>query len=106
MARIPREPVVTVDELSAIFDHWDKETGGGRDDAAARAASKAYVDSHPEEFVDVKDLDEDSCIRLIDVYRAAEIPAQVNRVQVFMWATFAKRFIGDVSVAATVEVKG
>lgn len=92
--------------IAAITDAWDKETGDGRDEAGVRKSAAAYVKAHPEEFIDLKDITEAQAIALIDVYRQVPLPDQVDRVQVFMWATFAKRHIGIDPVNLTVEVQG
>lgn len=37
-------------QLQALFDAWDKETGGGRDAVRARQICHDYIAEHPADF--------------------------------------------------------
>lgn len=65
--------------LQALFDAWDKDTGGGRDGARARQICHDYVAANPDKFADLQALEagktpdeiRDALVSIVDDRREA-----------------------------------
>ena len=87
----------TVDtELDAIFAAWDTKP---RDDDAVRAMADTFVAAYPNEFTELVNLDQDACIKALEVFRAAEYTRRWRLVQVWLWHRFAQQVIGGIATA-------
>lgn len=87
------------DARTAIFNAWDKDTDGGRDEDAARKLADKYVDDHPDEFVKLAALGDDQAaqemlVSMIDKYREHGDEDGVHRIQIWLWHHFEPQQIG------------
>lgn len=57
------------DDLEAIRDAWDKNTGDGRDDSRTRELVDAYVEDNPEKFLALQNVTLEQCVSAIDLFR-------------------------------------
>lgn len=81
-------------EIEQFRDTLDKQTGDGRDIERARALSDAYINAHPEQFDDYRDMDEAACAQAADVFRAAGMDEPYWRVEMWVRSTFEPQEIG------------
>lgn len=89
--------------LEAIRDAWDKDTGGGRDEEAARTAADAYVKDHPDEFTELADMTLEQCVQAVDVFRAANMVDSQWRVEAWLLHHYEPQNIGGAA-APTVRI--
>lgn len=82
------------EELQAIADAWDKETG--RDEDETRALAKAYVKAHPNNFKGWAALSQETLVREIDTCREKGDTVGAFIVQVWLWSHFPPQTIGAV----------
>ncbi|WP_099021262.1 hypothetical protein [Mycolicibacterium palauense] len=102
--------------LDALFDAWDKTTGGGRDEAAARKVCDEYVAAHPDDFSEFEAWSLEECVAAVDVFRDAAatfrsrglnahaVTADSNKLKLDVW--LLHRFEPqDIGGAAKVKVR-
>jgi len=92
-------------ELEAIKDSWSKDTGSGRDEEGTRALCDAYVEAHPEQFDELRNMTIDECVQAVSVFRAAGMEESQWKVEVWLLHHFEPQQIGG-QVQATVRIPG
>jgi len=83
------------DELAAVFDAWDKESGDGRDAERAYQLSDDYVEAHPDEFKNYENLPLKYCVQELEDLRNSG-NEDWRKVQVWLWHQFEPQNIGGV----------
>lgn len=87
-------------ELEAIRKAWDpgdpetKQLKGKRDEDKTRKLSDKYVEDHPEEFEELRNLSEPDCVNALEVFRAAGLEDSEWRVQAWLFHAFEPQNIG------------
>lgn len=108
--------------LDELFDVWDKDTGDGRDENAARSLAKDYVATNSGDFTDLQNRTVEELVSMVDKCRdgartfrevgmeseARMLDDQKLKIDVFLLAAVPKRYIGgqvdqDVPVYFPVE---
>lgn len=87
-------------ELQAILDAWDKDSG--RDEDMTRELSRGYVKAHAAEFNGWDALSQETLVREIDTRREQGDLAGVAKIQAWLWHHFPPQTIG-ASADATVR---
>lgn len=104
-------PTMTAVTLNEIFAAWDKDDGGGRDDALTRSLSDKYVEQNPERFAKLRTFGEgrqaqDRVIKALEVFKAGsisddpEVPDSLDFIveclecQVWLWHAFPPDNVG------------
>lgn len=81
-------------ELEAIRKAWDpgepetKNVDSNRDEDKARKLSDRYVENHPEEFEELRELTEPQCVQAVEVFRAAGLEDSEWRTQAWLFHAF------------------
>lgn len=79
-------------ELEAIKAAWDKATG--RNDAETRALCDAYVEAHPDEFVDLLDKPLPTVVEALSLFREAGMETEMWRCEVWQLHHWEPQNIG------------
>jgi hypothetical protein len=90
-------------ELDAIRDAWDKSTGDGRDEDAARNLADQYVAANPGEFAELAKLSLEECVQAVEVFRNANMADSQWRVETWLLHKFEPQNIGGAA-APTVRI--
>lgn len=81
--------------LIAIKDAWDVDTGAGRDPVQARLLSDQYIANNQGYYAnDYAGVDLADLVQRLEVFRAAGMPNDEWRVQVWIWSNFEPQNIG------------
>lgn len=81
-------------DLEAIRDAWSKDTGDGRDETRTRELADAYVEQHPDEFTNLRDMSLEDLVKAVDVFRAAGMDTDVWRIEAFLLHAYEPQNIG------------
>lgn len=92
-------------ELEAIKDSWDKNTGDGRDEDGTRALCDAYVEAHPEQFVSLREMSIEECVKALEVFRDAGMAEEQWRVEAWLLHRFQPQSIGG-PIQAQIRIPG
>ena len=92
-------------ELEAIRFAWDKNTGDGRDEDGTRAMCDAYVEAHPEQFTELRNMSLEQCVQALSVFRAAGMETSQWEVETWLLHRYEPQQIGG-DVQATVRIPG
>lgn len=82
------------EELAAIKDAVDKNTGDGRDHSGAVALADAYIADHPELFEKLSDMGIEDCVSAVGVFRAAGMEEDQWLVETWLLSRFEPQQIG------------
>lgn len=91
------------DELEAIADAWNKNTGDGRDRETTVALCDAYVAAHPETYSGLEKFDLPTIVQLLSSRRAAGDEEGAWEIEVWQLHHFEPQNIGG-SYEATVRL--
>ena len=92
-------------ELEAIRFAWDKNTGDGRDEDGTRSMCDAYVEAHPEQFAELRNMSLEQCVQALSVFRAAGMETSQWEVETWLLHRYEPQQIGG-DVQATVRIPG
>ena len=92
-------------ELETIRDAWDKDTGAGREEARTREMCDAYVTSHPEQFMSLRDMTLEDCVTAVGVFRQAVMEEEQWKVEVWLLHRFLPQQIG-AQLQAQIRIPG
>jgi tRNA A37 N6-isopentenylltransferase MiaA len=96
-------------DLKAVKDAWDpgdpetKNVKAKRDEDKVRALSDAYVEAHPDEFAELREMTQEQCVQALEVFRAAGMEDSEWKVQAWLFHHFEPQNIGG-EYKATVRI--
>lgn len=83
-------------EFAAIYDAWNPDTNGGRDENLTRSLSDQYVADHQADFDGYAQMSIESLVTAVDTFRAAGLEDDQARVEVWLWHHFEPQNIGGI----------
>lgn len=92
------------DEVEAVFDAFDKETGDGRDYDTTVDLAQAYVADNQEKFSHLEDQSLEELVKALEVFRDAGFEEHWKLIQVYLWAEVPPQNIGGSFGISEVQV--
>lgn len=94
------------EQLDAIRDAWDKETGEGRDEELARSLADALVAAEPDQFEELSSMSLEDCVKAVDIFRRAGMTDSQWKVEAWLLHRFEPQVIGGAAEAKVRIVPG